>query len=69
MTILGIILIIVGAVLLFIGKNFTRYLPPDYQNEEDGFLQLLQSMGNLLGGAGIVFLIAGFLCILLDRFH
>lgn len=65
MQILGIIISVVGVVLLIVGRNVDKYLPPDYQKEEDdGFLQLLQSMGRLLGGAGIVFLVIGIIMIL-----
>lgn len=65
MQILGIIISVVGVVLLIVGTNVDKYLPPDYQKEEDdGFLQLLQSMGRLLGGAGIVFLVIGIIMIL-----
>ena len=66
MQILGCILIIVGMVLIIVGRNLSKQLPPNYQeNEEDGFLQLLQSMGNLVVGAGIILLIIGFVCMFL----
>lgn len=65
MQILGSIISVVGVVLLIVGRNVGKYLPPDYQKEEeDGFLQLLQSMGRLLGGAGVVFLVIGIIMIL-----
>lgn len=67
MQVLGIILLVVGMVLVIVGRNVGRYLPPGYQDEEDGFLQLLQSVGNLVSGIGIVFLIMGLLCVLLPR--
>lgn len=66
MQILGIIVLVVGMALLIVGRNVDKHLPPGYQGEEDdGFLQLLQSVGNLVSGAGIVFLIIGLLCILI----
>ena len=65
MSILGIIVMVVGMVLVIVGRNMGRYLPPDYQaEEEDGFLSLLQSMGSLLTRGGILFCIAGIICIL-----
>lgn len=65
MQILGIIVMVVGVVLFMVGRNLDRYLPPDYQSEEDdGFLQLLQSTGRMIRGAGVVFLIAGIVCVL-----
>ena len=68
MEILAIIVIITGLVLLIVGRNVPRYLPPNYQEEDDGFLQLLQTMGNLVKGAGVVLLVIGvaylFICIL-----
>lgn len=66
MQILGIIILVVGIVLFIVGKNLTRYLPPNYQeNDEDGFLQLLKSMGKLVCGGGIVFLAIGLICMFL----
>ncbi|MDE6760358.1 MAG: hypothetical protein K2J90_06675 [Lachnospiraceae bacterium] len=65
MQILGSIISVVGVVLLIVGRNVGKYLPPDYQKEEDdGFLQLLQSMGRLISGAGAVFLVIGIIIIL-----
>ncbi|MCI8508863.1 MAG: hypothetical protein HFJ06_09915 [Lachnospiraceae bacterium] len=65
MQILGSIISVVGVVLLIVGRNVGKYLPPDYQKEEeDGFLQLLQSMGRLISGAGVVFLVIGIIMIL-----
>lgn len=63
MQILGILVIVVGVVLILVGKNVAGYLPPDYQDGEDGFLQLVQSMGQQLRRAGLVFLAAGAVCI------
>ena len=65
MQILGSIISVIGVVLLIVGRNVGKYLPPDYQKEEDdGFLQLLQSMGRLISGAGAVFLVIGIIIIL-----
>lgn len=64
MDILGIIIIVVGLALLIAGRNMDRHLPPDYRSDEDdGFLQLLRSMGRLMSGMGIAFLIIGLCCI------
>ena len=63
MEILAIIVIITGLVLLIVGRNVPRYLPPNYQDEDDGFLQLLQTMGNLVKGAGVVLLVIGVACL------
>lgn len=67
MAILGVLIVIVGVVLILVGSNMTRHLPPDYRDEEDGFLQLLQSMGNLLARAGGIFMAAGIICILVQQ--
>lgn len=65
MNILGIIIMVVGMALVIVGRNMGRYLPPNYQEEEeDGFLPLLQSMGSLLAKGGIVFCVVGIICIL-----
>lgn len=63
MAILGIIMIVVGLTLMIVGRNVANNLPPGYQEDDDSFLQLLQSMGNLLKGAGVVFIITGLGCI------
>lgn len=63
MEILAIIVIITGLVLLIVGRNVPRYLPPNYQEEDDGFLQLLQTMGNLVKDAGVVLLVIGVACL------
>lgn len=65
MNILAVILIVTGVVLLFVGKNVANHLPPNYQSEDDDFLQLLQTMGNLVKGAGVVLLIIGVICLLI----
>lgn len=65
MQILGILVMIVGIALVLVGKNLSRHLPPDYQQEDDGFLELLQSFGSLISGAGVVFLVAGMVCIVI----
>ncbi len=65
MNILGIIIIVVGAALILVGRNLGRHLPPDYREEDgDGFLALLESMGNLLAKGGMIFCGAGLICIL-----
>ena len=43
MEILAIIVILTGLVLLIVGRNVPKYLPPNYQEEDDGFLQLTDS--------------------------
>lgn len=63
MEILAIIVILTGLVLLIVGKNVPKYLPPNYQEEDDGFLQLLQTMGNLVKGVGMVLLVIGVVCL------
>lgn len=65
MQILGSIIGVVGVVLLLVGRNVDKYLPPNYQREEDdGFLELLQSMGKLISGAGAAFLVIGIIMVL-----
>ena len=63
MTILGMIMIVVGIVLIFVGKRVTSYLPYNYQDGDDGFPELMKSVGHLLNMAGVIFLIAGCICI------
>ena len=46
MNILAVILIVTGVVLMFVGTNLANHLPPNYQSEDDDFLQLLLTMGN-----------------------
>jgi len=64
MVILGLIMIVVGIALIFVGKNVTSYLSHNYQGGDDGFPELMKSMGNLLAVAGVIFIIAGCICIL-----
>lgn len=65
MKILGIIMIVVGVALLIVGRNVANSLPPNYQEEEDdGFLKLLQGMGKMISVAGIVFGLVGILCLI-----
>lgn len=67
MLILGIIILVVGITLLIVGKNVARSLPPNYQGEEsDDFLGLLLSTGKLIGGAGVIFLVVGVICIVIN---
>ena len=62
MGILGIIMIVVGVALMIVGRNVANSLPPNYQEEEDdGFLRLLQGMGRMLSVAGILFILVGIL--------
>lgn len=66
MDILGIIIIIVGIALILAGRLTSRSLPPNYDaNEDQGFLELLQSVGKMLAIVGIVFILGGivFLCL------
>lgn len=65
MQILGIIVIVVGVALFVVGKNMHRQLPPNYEEEDDGFLQLLLSVGKMVSGAGIVFVVIGLIFIIL----
>lgn len=67
MQIFGFIILITGIILILVARNVSGNLPPDYHNTEDddGFLQLLQSMGKLVRGAGILFIIVGVVCIFL----
>lgn len=64
MQILGIILVIVGLVLFVVGKKLPAYLPPGFQQEEEDadLYELLQGMGKMLSGIGIVFLVAAIVC-------
>lgn len=69
MQILGIIVLLTGLVLVLVAGNLSHYLPPNYQNEDDGFTELMQSMGKLLGGAGGVLIAIGIVCILVVIIH
>lgn len=65
MGILGIIMIVVGVALMIVGRNVANSLPPNYQEEEDdGFLRLLQGMGKMISAAGILFILVGILCLI-----
>lgn len=65
MGILGIVMIVVGVALMIVGRNVANSLPPNYQEEEDdGFLRLLQGMGRMLSVAGILFILVGILCLI-----
>lgn len=65
MGILGIIMIVVGVALMIVGRNVANSLPPNYQEEEDdGFLRLLQGMGRMLSVAGILFILVGIFCLI-----
>lgn len=66
MSILGLIIVIVGIALIIVGRNVAGNVPPNYQDDDDGsFLQLLQTMGKLIGGAGMVFLVTGLVCMVI----
>lgn len=65
MLILAVILIVTGMVLLIVGRNVVKYLPPNVQTEDEGFLQLLQTMENLVRAAGFVLLFLGAICLLI----
>lgn len=63
MKILGIIVIVVGIGLLFAGRITSRSLPPNYQEEqEDGFLELITTVGKVISGIGILFILGGIMC-------
>ncbi len=62
MEILAVIIMGTGLVLLVAGKNVGNHLPPDYQSEDDGFRQLLQTMGSIVRTAGVVLLVIGVVC-------
>ncbi len=65
MGVLGIIMIVVGVTLLIVGRNVANSLPPNYQQEEDdGFLKLLQGVGKMISVAGVLFILVGILCLL-----
>ncbi len=66
MQILGIIILVTGIILFLVSKKISGNVPPNYQSgEDDDFLQLLQSMGKLVGGAGVFLVVIGVICILL----
>lgn len=65
MNILGIIIIITGLGLFFAGNITNKSLPPDYNAAaDDGFFELLCSVGKVLKIAGCVFVVIGILCLL-----
>ena len=65
MGVLGIIMIVVGVTLLIVGINVANSLPPNYQQEEDdGFLKLLQGVGKMISVSGVLFILVGILCLL-----
>lgn len=60
MQILGFIIIVVGIALVIAGKKVAGYLPPGFEEEaDDGFAQMLLSMGKILMYAGTAFIAAG----------
>ncbi|MDE6433767.1 MAG: hypothetical protein K2L07_06005 [Lachnospiraceae bacterium] len=69
MEILAVIMIVTGMVLLAAGKNVANHLPPDYQSEDDGFRQMLQTMGGLIKGAGVVLLVIGMVSLAMCVLH
>ena len=63
MQILGIILVVVGFTLFFVGRSLHRYLPPDYnEDDRESVENALLHTGKLLSGAGIVFIVCGVVC-------
>lgn len=65
MIILGSILLVVGAVLWIVARNLVESVPPAARNEDNGFMELLQTMRRLLAVVVAVMLVAGMVCILL----
>ncbi len=66
MQILGMIIIVVGIALIIVGKRVAGYLPPDFEEDsDDGFMQMLLSMGKIIMYAGIVFIVAGILFVVI----
>jgi hypothetical protein len=71
MEILALIFIATGLVLLLVAKNVTNYLPPNYmgdtsgQQSDDGFVELLQTMGRLVRGVAYVFFVIGVVCLMI----
>ena len=63
MQILGLIGIIVGLTLFFVGRSLHRYIPPDY-NEEDreSVVNALLHTGKMISGLGVFFIIVGAVC-------
>lgn len=69
MSILGIIMIVTGIGLFFAGRLTKRSLPPNYDAaSDDGFLELLRSVGKFLETAGCIFMIIGAGCIVFSFF-
>lgn len=67
MQILVIIIIVVGIALIIAGNNVSRYLPPNFEEgEDDGFIRMLLSMGKIIMYAGIMFIVAGILFVLIS---
>lgn len=67
MNILGIIIIITGLGLFFAGRLTKRGLPPNYDGaSDDGFLELLCSVGKTLEIAGGIFIVIGVICFILS---
>lgn len=67
MIILAIIMILVGIVLWIVGRNITRYLPPNYDGGDDGFLELMKTTGGFIQIIGVGFLVAGIVMFILFR--
>lgn len=67
MVILAGIMIVAGLVLLMVGKNVSQYLPPNYNGEDDGFLELMNITGRVIQVAGAVLVVIGVLVIVLFR--
>lgn len=69
MQILGIILLITGAVLMLAGRNVAGSIPPHYDaNEDDDFRALLGQVGKFLKMIGVLLIIGGMICIAIGIF-
>lgn len=51
------IVFLIGIVLLIVGKNVTNYLPPNYDQSDDGFVELMKMTGSMIKIIGIIFLV------------
>lgn len=63
MRILATIVILTAIVLIFVGKGLAGYMPPGFDEGDDGFLQLIKSVANMIVGIGIFLLVVGVLLI------
>ena len=51
------IVFLIGIVLLIVGKNVTNYLPPNYCQSDDGFVELMKMTGSMIKSIGIIFFV------------